>query len=81
MKVTVRIPDTLLIQAKDLTRRDGTTLAALVVEGLRRVVKARSAHAGRFELRDASFGGKGVRPEFAAGWDAMKAALYEGRGG
>ena len=82
MKTTVQIPDSLLTRAKALARRDGTTLAALVAEGLRSVVEARTApRRGRFELRDASVGGKGVNPAFAGSWEAVRAAAYEGRGG
>lgn len=82
LKTTVQIPDPLLVRAKAIARREKTTLAALVAEGLRGVVEARSAPRGRrFELRDASFGGKGVNPEYASGWDTIRAAVYEGRGG
>jgi hypothetical protein len=82
MKTTVQIPDSLLVRAKVIARREKTTLAALVTEGLRSVVEARTAPSGRrFKLRDASFGGKGMNPEFASGWDAVRAAVYEGRGG
>jgi hypothetical protein len=82
MKTTVQIPDPLLSRAKAIARRDGTTLAALVVEGLRGVVEERTApRARRFQLRDASFEGKGMNPEFHGRWDSVRAAAYEGRGG
>jgi hypothetical protein len=82
MKTTVQLPDSLLTRAKAIARRDGTTLAALVEEGLRGVVRARTEQAERpFKLRDASVGGRGLNPEFAGGWDAIRTAIYEGRGG
>lgn len=82
MKTTVQIPDSLVSRAKAVARRDGTTLAALVAEGLRAVVEARSASRGRrFQLRDATADGNGMNPEFSGGWDAVRAAAYEGHGG
>lgn len=82
MKTTVQIPDPLVTRAKAIARREGTTLAALVEEGLRTVVKARDQRRSeRFELRDASVSGEGVNPDFDLGWDAVRGAIYEGRGG
>jgi hypothetical protein len=52
----------------------------LVEEGLRRVLEEEETPP--FELRDGSFGGEGSSPEFAErGWEAIRAAIYEGRGG
>ena len=82
MKTTVHIPDPLLARAKRLASREGTTLAALVEEGLRSVVKARAGRRKKpFELRDASVGGQGLSPEFHGSWDAVRNAIYEDRGG
>jgi len=82
MKTTVQLPDSLLSRAKALAQREGTTLAALVEEGLRRVVQARSSPSERpFVLRDASVGGTGMSPEFKDRWDAVRDVIYEGRGG
>jgi hypothetical protein len=82
MITTVRIPDPLLARARQLASREGTTLAALVEEGLRSVVKARSARQEKpFVLRDASVGGQGLNPEFQGSWDAVRSAIYEERGG
>jgi hypothetical protein len=82
MKTTVQIPDSLVARAKGIARREGTTLAALVEEGLRGVVKARGEKLEQpFVLRDASIGGSGLSAEFAAGWDAVRRAIYEGHGG
>lgn len=80
MKTTVQIPDPLLASAKEVARRDGTTLAALVEEGLRKVVGERGRHGKPFKLEDRSVGGKGMNPEYTAGWDALRDAIYQGRG-
>jgi hypothetical protein len=81
MKTTVQISDPLFASAKDVARADGTTLAALVEEGLRKVVAERSRKARPFTLEDASVAGRGINPEFAGGWEAVRDAAYAGRGG
>jgi Arc/MetJ family transcription regulator len=79
MKTTIEISDAILEQAKAAAAREGTTLRALVEDGLRQVLKTRRV-ARTFRLRDASVGGDGLRPEFRdAGWDKIRDALYEGR--
>lgn len=80
MKTTVQIPDPLLASAKDIARRDGTTLAALVEEGLRKIVHERERHAKPFRLADASVDGEGMTPEYAASWESVRDAIYKGRG-
>ena len=80
MKTTVQIPASLLASATEIARQDGITLAALVEEGLRRVVDERERRAKPFKLEDASVGGNGVSPEYAGSWDAVRDALYKGRG-
>ncbi|WP_232303975.1 type II toxin-antitoxin system VapB family antitoxin [Pseudofrankia sp. DC12] len=79
MKTTVDLPDALVREAQDVARAEGTTLRALLEDGLRAVL-ARRRSATRFELPDASVGGKGVRPELrGAGWDDLLAASYGDR--
>ena len=81
MKTTIEITDSLFKEAKDLARAEETTLRALVEEGLHEVIKRRRKRR-RFKLRDASVGGKGLQPEYdGAGWDKLRRAAYEGRGG
>ncbi|MCA9519154.1 MAG: type II toxin-antitoxin system VapB family antitoxin [Myxococcales bacterium] len=82
MKTTIEIADPILAEAREVAARERTTLRALVEEGLRAVVAARSERPA-FVLEDAAFrGGQGLQPEFeAAGWDELRAAAYEGRGG
>jgi len=80
MKTTIDIADSLLFAAKERAARDGTTLRALVEEGLRSVLGSRGTLS--FSLRDASVGGDGVAEEFrGAGWDRIREAIYEERGG
>jgi hypothetical protein len=60
VKTTIEIADPLLVEAKSVAAREGTTVRALVEEGLRLVVKSRSAtKTARFRLRDASVKGRG----------------------
>jgi hypothetical protein len=79
MKTTVEIPDALLAAARKLAMTRGTTLRALVEEGLRRVIHERSAE--RFNLRDGSWGTGGLRREFRdASWERIRNASYGRRG-
>ena len=81
MKTTVEIPDPLAEEAKAVAQRDKTTLRALIETGLRQVLRERRRKA-RFRLRDASFRGNGLQPEFLDGdWQRIREAAYEGRGG
>ena len=83
MKTTLEIADPLLEEARAVAARDNLTLRALVEEGLRAVL-ARKKSGRPFRLRDASFRGRGLHPEFAAraGWANLRDAAYdEGRGG
>lgn len=81
MKTTVEISDALLVAAKERARARGTTLRALIEEGLRAVLDEPSA-AQRFILRDASVDGEGLREDVReGGWDRLLSRSYEGRGG
>ncbi len=80
MKTTIEIPDSLLKEARRLVAQEGTTLRALVEEGLRRVMTERR-RAKPFKLRKASVRGKGLQPEMqGASWKQIRDAAYEGRG-
>lgn len=60
--------------------REGTSVRALIIEALHRLLGERRKSTP-FRLRDASFKGQGLSPEFAAaGWDRIRDATYEGRG-
>jgi len=81
MKTTVEIPDTLLVEAKKVAARQGTTLRVLIVEGLRRSVAERR-RAAAFRLRKATFKGAGLQPGLpGADWERIREMAYEGHGG
>jgi hypothetical protein len=80
MKTTVEISDALLDEARRVAERRGVTLRTLIEEGLRGVVRAQRRRPA-FRLRDASFTGNGLSPEFeGAGWDCVRDASYGGHG-
>jgi len=80
MKTTVEISDALLEAARRLAAQRGTTLRAVLEEGLRSVVEASQDEP--FTLRDASVGGQGLHPDIQeGGWTRMLELVYEGRGG
>ena len=82
MKTTIDLADALLDEARRLARREGTTVRALVEQGLRQVIEQKTRRGAPFSLRDASFAGDGLRPELAgASWDRLRDLSCEGRGG
>ncbi len=81
MKTTIDIADAVLEDARRFAAEEGTTLRALVEEGLRVAMERRRARAP-FRLREASFHGEGLQPEFqGADWESIRRAAYVGRGG
>lgn len=81
VKTTVDISDELLSAAKRLAANEGSTLRALIEDGLREVLARRERSAG-FRLRDASFAGKGLQQGLAEDdWQRIREISYEGRGG
>jgi len=80
MKTTLDISDPLLREARKVAARERTTLRALVEQGLRRLI-AEKQRRPKFQLRKASFKGRGLRPELRdAGWDRLREFAYERRG-
>jgi hypothetical protein len=81
MKTTIELSDAVLDEARRVAQREGTSLRALIEEGLRRVLADRRSRRARFRLRDASFGGDGLSPEFAGeSWPAIRDTIYRERG-
>lgn len=81
MKTTVEISDALLEAARQRARQQGTTLRALIEQGLRSVLDEPAA-AHRFTLRDASVDGNGLQGDVREGdWERIVSRAYEGRGG
>lgn len=80
MKTTIDIADALLEAAKKAADREGISLRALVERSLREGLKRREG-ARPFRLKLVTFEGDGLHPAAAdAGWDQLRAAIYEGRG-
>ena len=80
MKTTIEMADGLLVDARRVAAEEGTTLRALLEEGLRASLQRRAVRS-KFVLRDASFLGHGLQEAFADGdWSSIRAAAYEGRG-
>lgn len=81
VKTTIDLAAPLLDEARELARREGTTVRALVEQGLHQVL-AQRRRTTPFRLREASFAGDGLRPELeAAPWDRLRELACEGRGG
>jgi len=80
MKTTIEISAPVLRAAKATAAREGTTVRALVEEGLRKVLSERRTRAP-FKLRRVVFRGDGLSQEAQiAGWDGIRDMIYEGRG-
>jgi hypothetical protein len=81
MKTTVEIPDSLLKEAKKLASAEGTTMRALLEEGLRRILDDRKQN-GAFRLRKVTFKGEGLQHHIAgSSWDRVRDIICEERGG
>jgi predicted transcriptional regulator len=80
MKTTIELPDDLLERGKAVARRENSTLKALIEEGLRLALRARSRRrAAAFRVEP--FRGDGLTPEFAAaGWEKIRDEIYRDRG-
>lgn len=72
MKTTIEISDSLFERAKRHAARHGTTLRALVEQGLSAVLRE-GARRPSFRLRDASFGQGGLTDTArVAGWETVR---------
>lgn len=80
MKTTVEITDALLDAARKAADKEGTTVRALIEEGLRVVLKSRRPSAP-FRLRDGSVKGRGLQPGIREGdWEQIRDLIYDGHG-
>lgn len=77
MKTTIEINDELFARSRRAAKREGKTLRALMEEGLRLALQARSAKpAPDFDYP--VFGSGGLRDEVQGkGWDALRDTIYE----
>lgn len=79
VKTTIEITDALLERARLQARRSGSTLRALVEEGLRRVLEDRPARSA-YRLPDRSVGVRGGRnPLENLSWHELRDEIYGGR--
>lgn len=80
MKTTIEISDALLSEARRVAGREGSTVRALVEEGLRRTIEERKKTRS-FRTRRATFRGKGLQLQAAgASWETVRDLVYQGRG-
>jgi hypothetical protein len=80
MKTIVEIPDAVLKEARRVATQEKTTVRALIVDGLRRVLAERKRK-GTFRLRKATFTGSGLHPDLAgAPREKIRDTIYESRG-
>jgi hypothetical protein len=76
MKTTIDLADGLFHEAKQEAAARGTTLRALIEEGLRSVLD-QSRTPKRFRLRDGSVGGEGLQPGVdLSNWPKIRAMIY-----
>ncbi len=82
MKTTIELSDAVLLAAKDVAARQGTTLRRVVEAALRGYLDEQTARANHhYALRRHAYGGNGLRTEAAeAGWERIRELSYEGRG-
>ena len=80
MKTTIEVQDDLLERSKRLARQEGTTLRAVIEEGLQLALRARAQRRRQpFALQP--FAGDGLTPEFqSAGWERIRDEIYRDRG-
>ena len=80
MKTTIEVQDDLLERSKRLARQEGTTLRAVIEEGLQLALRARAQKRRQtFELKP--FAGDGLNPEFqSASWERIRDEIYRDRG-
>ena len=79
MRTSIDLPDALMARAKRLARRRGTTLRALIEEGLLAVLKSQASEP--FRLPDTSFRGDGMVDGLSeADWSRIRDLAYEGHG-
>ncbi|MEZ5277886.1 MAG: hypothetical protein R3F07_16010 [Opitutaceae bacterium] len=77
MKTTLDISDNLLLRAKALARRRGTTLRSLTEQGLTRILDEEPNQTSA-KIQPVTFRGRGLSPEFeGAGWQRIRDAAYE----
>ena len=79
MKTTLDLSDDLMIRTRELARKRNTTFRAIVEESLHALLAKPEGTKKVPPL--VTFKGDGLAPEFQGrGWEAVRAAIYEGHG-
>jgi hypothetical protein len=80
MKTTVEIAEDLFTRTREVAQREGTTLRALIEEGLRAAL-ARREQKTSYRWPDLSVTGEGLAPGIEEGsWEPLRDRIYAGRG-
>jgi hypothetical protein len=80
VKTTIDISDHLLSRAKEVARREKTSLRELTEEGLELAIAKRTAHRKR-PVKPVVFDGRGLSPEFRGkSWAEIRDAIYKDAG-
>jgi len=81
MKTTVEISEDLFARTREVAQREGTTLRALIEEGLRTTLARREQKAAPYRWPDLSVDGEGLSPRIEEGnWEPLRDRIYAGRG-
>jgi hypothetical protein len=77
MKTSVDLEPEILARARRVAEARGTTLDALIADGLRYVLGTQDMPATAYRLRKRSFGGDGLQPGLShSDWNALRALAY-----
>jgi hypothetical protein len=80
MKTTVEIAEDLFARTREVAQREGTTLRALIEEGLQAALARREEKAS-YQWPDLSVAGEGLSPDIAEGsWEMLRDRIYTGQG-
>jgi hypothetical protein len=80
MKTTIDISDHLLNRAKEVARREKSTLRELTEEGLELALAKRASRISR-RVKPVVFTGQGLSPEFRGkSWAEIRDEIYKGSG-
>jgi hypothetical protein len=80
MKTTVEISEELFQLTRELAQREGTTMRALIEEGLQAALARREERA-IYRWPDLSVGGEGLTPGIEEGsWEPLRDLIYAGHG-
>jgi hypothetical protein len=81
MKTTIEVQDDLLERSKRLARQEGTTLRAVIEEGLQLALRARAQQTRRMPFALKPFAGDGLNPDFqSGGWELIRDEICRDRG-